>query len=395
MVGRRRPDARAAPAARCRHHGASRCGGGGGRIADPIRPAGAASMLHVLILSLSLKPGRMPPPARQRPVSMTATLGEKDVAELLSGKEYAMDISSITEGSEKETYIGQGSGVNAGTGIGALAGWVKGLVGKYLARKNRPVYEDLWQIIEGDLLTMVQEHEPALEQRRTWFTEPGDAPAAHTFATADGKCEGTVAAYKGGRVDWITTCKFFSSELGFGNLRIDGWATRAPLPGSLGPRTGRSIDTYLFSSAPELPLAHSRACLARVPATPHTLALSFPLDGPGETRAPHVAVHLCIVFNVLFIYIGMPPRTNLVLDDAYNDHVYGAPRASIGGALTARVHACVDTQSEGSDTAALSGHVPLSLSPLSNHVSRTCSPAPDPTPTRQVAKRHACRVRRE
>ena len=206
---------------------------------------GSASMLHVLILGLSLKPGRMPPPARQRPVSMTATLGEKDVAELLSGKEYAMDISSITEGSEKETYIGQGSGVNAGTGIGALAGWVKGLVGKYLARKNRPVYEDLWQIIEGDLLTMVQEHEPALEQRRTWFTEPGDAPAAHTFATADGKCEGTVAAYKGGRVDWITTCKFFSSELGFGNLRIDGWATRAPLPRSPGPRTGRptSLDT--------------------------------------------------------------------------------------------------------------------------------------------------------
>lgn len=219
---------------------------------------------------------------------MTATLGDKDVAELLSGEEYAMDISSITEGSEKETYIGQGSGVNAGTGIGALTGWVKGLVGKYLARKNRPVYEDLWQIIEGDLLAMVQEHEPALEQRRTWFTEPGDAPAAHTFATADGKCEGTVAAYKGGRVDWITTCKFFSSELGFGNLRIDGWATR-------------------------------------------------------ETRAPHVAVHLCIVFNVLFIYIGMPPRTNLVLDDAYNDHVYGAPRASIGGKSLNDMHVeCVE-----------------------------------------------------
>ena len=58
------------------------------------------------------------------------------------------------------------------------------------------------------------------------FSEPGSAPAAHAFATADGKCEGSVAAYKGGKVDWITTCKFFSSELGFGNLRIDGWATR-------------------------------------------------------------------------------------------------------------------------------------------------------------------------
>ena len=70
-----------------------------------------------------------------------------------------------------------------------------------------------------------------------------------------------------------------------------------------------------------------------MPATPHTLALSFPLDGPGETRAPHVAVHLCIVFNVLFIYIGMPPRTNLVLDDAYNDHVYGTARKSTGRSL--------------------------------------------------------------
>ena len=65
------------------------------------------------------------PPARQRPVSMTATLGEKDVAELLSGKEYAMDISSITEGSEKETYIGQGSGVNDGTGISSIFSWAE------------------------------------------------------------------------------------------------------------------------------------------------------------------------------------------------------------------------------------------------------------------------------
>ena len=54
-----------------------------------------------------------------------------------------------------------------------------------------------------------------------------------------------VADIKGGKIDWITTCKFFSSELGFGNLRIDGWATRAPLPRSPGPRTGRptSLDT--------------------------------------------------------------------------------------------------------------------------------------------------------
>lgn len=134
---------------------------------------------------------------------------------------------------------------------------------------------------------MVREHEPALEQRRTWFAEPGAPPSSHTFATADGKCEGTVAGYKGGKIDWITTCKFFSEELGFGNLRIDGWATR-------------------------------------------------------DTRAPHVAVHLCIVFNVLFIYIGCPPRTNLVLDDAYNDHVYGTARASIGKSLNDMHVDCVE-----------------------------------------------------
>ena len=65
-----------------------------------------------------------------------------------------------------------------------------------LSWKNRPVYEDLWKIIEDDLLTMVQAYEPALEQRRTWFSEPGAAPSDHTFATSDGKCTGTVAGYK-------------------------------------------------------------------------------------------------------------------------------------------------------------------------------------------------------
>ena len=41
-------------------------------------------MLHALLFGLSLMPGRAPSPARRRPVSMTATLGDKDVAELLS-----------------------------------------------------------------------------------------------------------------------------------------------------------------------------------------------------------------------------------------------------------------------------------------------------------------------
>ena len=198
---------------------------------------------------------RVPSAARRTPPSpkLVATaadkLAEKDLLAALDSPEYAMDISSITSGSERETYIGQGSGVNSGTGIGALAGWLKGLVGKYLAKKNKPVYEELWKIINDDLLGLVQEAVPELEPSRTWFSEE---KAPYTFQTDDGTCEATVAGYKGGRVDWITTCKFFSSELGFGNLRIDGWATRAPLPGSPGPRTGRPtrVDTYLFSSAP-------------------------------------------------------------------------------------------------------------------------------------------------
>lgn len=249
--------------------------------------AWSLSSIAALLLLAAASAFRVPSPsAPSRPavrahaprLVASTPLRDDDIINALADEKYAMDISSITTGSELETYIGQGSGVNEGAGIGKLAGWVKGAVGRYLAWKNRPVYEELWKIIEDDLLGMVQAHEPKLEQRRTWFSEPGASPSAHTFATADGKCEGTVAGYKGGKIDWITTCKFFSKELGFGNLRIDGWTNR-------------------------------------------------------ETRAPHVAVHLCIVFNVLFIYIGCPPRTNLVLDDAYNDHVYGTARKSTGRSL--------------------------------------------------------------
>ena len=128
--------------------------------------------------------------------------------------------------------------MNEGAGLGRLVGFAKRLVGRVLTWRNRPVYDELWKIIEDDLLAAVQERVPELAPRPTWFSETA---APHSFETPDGMCAGTVAGYKGGRVDWITTCKFFSSELGFGNLRIDGWATR-------------------------------------------------------ETRAPHVAVHLCIVF---------------------------------------------------------------------------------------------------
>ncbi len=33
-----------------------------------------------------------------------------------------------------------------------------------------------------------------------------------------------------------------------------------------------------------------------------------------------MAVHLCIVFDVIFIYISLVPRSNLLLDDEYNDY---------------------------------------------------------------------------
>jgi hypothetical protein len=154
-----------------------------------------------------------------------------------------MDLSSGLGGSERETYVGRSSGVNKGKGIGALAGWAKGLIGRFLSWKNRPIYKKLSDIIDVDLLTMVQARVPELKQGRTAFSSPGDKPAEHAFASADGNCEGRVAGFKGGNVDWLTTCSFYNKALGFGNLRIDGWTDRS-------------------------------------------------------TRAPHMCVHLCVVFNV-------------------------------------------------------------------------------------------------
>jgi len=54
---------------------------------------------------------------------------------------------------------------------------------------------------------------------------------------------------------------------------------------------------------------------------PRALSSPHPLPTPSARR------------QVLFIYIGCPPRTNLVLDDAYNDHVYGTARKSTGRSL--------------------------------------------------------------
>jgi hypothetical protein len=162
----------------------------------------------------------VPPPPR--PPVMT----DAELLDLISSDAYAMDISSITAGSEKETYIGQGSGVNDGIGIGALSSWLKSAIGRILAYRNRPVYEKLWTIIENDLLAMVRERVPELTSRPTWFDVSDASGSPYSFGTDDGTCDGTVSAYRGGRVDWLTTCRFFSRTLGFGNMRIDGWSTR-------------------------------------------------------------------------------------------------------------------------------------------------------------------------
>jgi len=222
--------------------------------------------------------------APKTPRAAAPLANDAEIKELLSSSEYAMDISSITPDSEKETYIGQGSGVNEGSGIAALGSWLTKLVGKYLARKNKPIYDELWTIIHDDLLEACRAR-AGVEAAPTWFSTD---KAPYAFATEDGACTGEVAAYSGGPIDWVTTCKFFSSTLGFGNMRIDGWLNR-------------------------------------------------------DTRAPHLAVHLCIVFNVLFIYVTLVPRTNLVLDDAYNDYIYGSPKKALNGRTLNDIHVdCIE-----------------------------------------------------
>mmetsp|Transcript_28007 Transcript_28007/g.86633 ORF Transcript_28007/g.86633 Transcript_28007/m.86633 type:complete len:368 (+) Transcript_28007:875-1978(+) len=222
---------------------------------------------------------------QHRRISLQSLATDAEIS-LLAGDEYAMDISSITPDSERETYIGQGSGVNEGTGIGALGNRLKAWVGRLLARKNKPIYDELWTIIHDDLLAAC-EARAGVRPAPTWFSSD---KAPHAFATDDGACAGEVAAYSGGPIDWVTTCKFFSSTLGFGNMRIDGWLDRS-------------------------------------------------------SRAPHLAVHLCIVFNVLFIYVTLVPRTNLVLDDAYNDFIYGDPKASLGDRSLNDIHNdCIDAR---------------------------------------------------
>ena len=64
--------------------------------------------------------------ARTRGPAQMSALAEDDIASALADPQYAMDISSITEGSERETYIGQGSGVNEGTGMGEASDLGKG-----------------------------------------------------------------------------------------------------------------------------------------------------------------------------------------------------------------------------------------------------------------------------
>lgn len=57
-----------------------------------------------------------------------------------------------------------------------------------------------------------------------------------------------------------------------------------------------------------------------------------------DIRAPNVAVHLCIVFNLIFIYISLVPWSNLLLDDEYNDYIYGTHKATLDGRSLNDVH---------------------------------------------------------
>lgn len=224
----------------------------------------------------------------------STVFSEAEMLALISDPAYAVDIRSTsgTGSIDKETLFGQTSGVsddddNDGTAVSAqrrssaIATWFQNAVGRIFTWKNKPIYEKLWTIIEDDCLALIQQKIPELQPRRTWFDSAGpddgnddvvakattaSAATPHSFVSADGTCQGTVAAYRGGRVDWLTTCRFFSKALGFGIMRIDGWTTRC------------------------------------------------------DTRAPHMAVHLCIIMNVMFIYITLVPRSNLVLDDEYNDY---------------------------------------------------------------------------
>lgn len=144
---------------------------------------------------------------------------------------FAGDSTWLDQGSERETYLGSGSGVNEGDAIGAFKSWIKAGVGRYLSWKNRPIHDKLWTIISDDVLGTVQKRIPDLEQRRTAFSAPGDAPSTHVYASDDGAFEGRISGYRGGKADWVSTSIFFYDKLGFGNMRFNAWSdrsTRAP-----------------------------------------------------------------------------------------------------------------------------------------------------------------------
>jgi hypothetical protein len=103
-------------------------------------------------------------------------------------------------------------------------------------------------------LGTVQQRIPELEQRRTAFSSPGDAPSTHTYASDDKAFSGRISGYRGGKADWVATSSFFYEKLGFGNMRFNAWSDRS-------------------------------------------------------TRAPHICVELCVVLNVSrapFLFFSMP-----------------------------------------------------------------------------------------
>jgi hypothetical protein len=204
---------------------------------------------------------------------------------LLADDVYHTNISSIAEGQDARSYIGEETTVSQDDDDkntrrhSWLTTELQALVGKILTWRTQPIYNKLQGMLDDDLMPLVRQRTATLVTRPTGFetnalvnggnitttTTTNDDHQETSFASDDGACTGKIAAWKGGRIDWITTASFFHTTKGFGNMRLDGWSSR-------------------------------------------------------DTRAPHLALHLCAIFDTMFIYVSLHPRANLVLDDDYNDY---------------------------------------------------------------------------
>jgi predicted small lipoprotein YifL len=259
---------------------------------SPFRKQVIMRLLFLLVAMLLLVPscGAFGPVALPSADAATPTittrlpastlLTDRDMLTLLADDVYHTNISSIAEGQDARSYIGEETTVSQDEEESGGRSWLRtklqALVGKLLTWRTRPIYDKLQGILDDDLMPLVHQRMAMLVARPTGFEEvaltnggtsstTNDSAERTAFGSDDGACTGKVAAWKGGRIDWITTARFFHGQKGFGNMRLDGWSSR-------------------------------------------------------DTRAPHLALHLCAIFDTMFIYVSLHPRANLVLDDDYNDY---------------------------------------------------------------------------